>query len=91
MGYGWSVPEPDITPVLSTCDIAALKFVFAWAVEGVDPTRRPQRSSSAHRRPASLSTAQASAVALDPGYAGQPSGGRPGPFYASGFASWAAS
>jgi hypothetical protein len=37
MGYGWSVPEPDVTPVLSTCDIEALKFVFAWAVEGVDP------------------------------------------------------
>ena len=37
MGYGWSVPEPDLTPILSTCDIAALKFVFAWAVEGVDP------------------------------------------------------
>src|SRR5215217_1399992 len=37
MGYGWSVPEPDVTPVLSTCDLAALAVVFAWAVEGVDP------------------------------------------------------
>ena len=37
MGYGWSVPEPDTTPVLSTCDLKALAVVFAWAVEGVDP------------------------------------------------------
>ena len=37
MGYGWSVPEPDDTPVLSTCDLKALAVVFAWAVEGADP------------------------------------------------------
>ena len=37
MGYGWSVPEPDLTPILSTCDIEALAVVFAWALEGVDP------------------------------------------------------
>jgi hypothetical protein len=37
MGYGWSVPEPDETPVLSTCDLEALGVVFAWAVEGVEP------------------------------------------------------
>jgi hypothetical protein len=37
MGYGWSVPEPDLTPILSTCDIKALGEVFAWAVEGVEP------------------------------------------------------
>jgi hypothetical protein len=37
MGYGWSVPEPDLTPILSTCDIKALGVVFAWAVEGADP------------------------------------------------------
>jgi hypothetical protein len=37
MGYGWSVPEPDVTPVLSTCDLTALAVVFAWAVEGAEP------------------------------------------------------
>jgi hypothetical protein len=37
MGYGWSVPEPDVTPILSTCDIKALGVVFAWALEGVEP------------------------------------------------------
>jgi hypothetical protein len=44
MGYGWSVPEPDLTPILSTCDIEALGVVFAWAVEGVDPFPSPETS-----------------------------------------------
>ena len=34
MGYGW--PELG-DPVLSDCDIDALAFVFAWALEGSDP------------------------------------------------------
>jgi hypothetical protein len=34
MGYGW----PDLgDPVLSDCDIDALAFVFAWALEGAEP------------------------------------------------------
>jgi hypothetical protein len=34
MGYGW----PDLgDPVLSDCDIDALAFVFAWALEGSTP------------------------------------------------------
>jgi hypothetical protein len=33
MGYGW----PDLDPVLSQCDIDALAFVFAWALEGSEP------------------------------------------------------
>jgi hypothetical protein len=34
MGYGW----PDLgDPVLSQCDIDALRFVFAWAFEGSAP------------------------------------------------------
>jgi hypothetical protein len=36
MGYGW----PDLgDPVLSDCDIDALAFVFAWAINGTAPTR----------------------------------------------------
>jgi hypothetical protein len=36
MGYGW----PDLgDPVLSQCDIEALAFVFAWALEGAEPYR----------------------------------------------------
>jgi len=34
MGYGW----PDLgDPVLSDCDLDAIAFVFAWALEGSDP------------------------------------------------------
>jgi hypothetical protein len=34
MGYGW----PDYgDPVLSQCDIDALAFIFAWAIEGTEP------------------------------------------------------
>lgn len=34
MGYGW--PELG-DPVLSQCDVDALAFVFAWALEGSEP------------------------------------------------------
>ena len=34
MGYGW----PDLgDPVLSQCDIDALAYIFAWALEGTEP------------------------------------------------------
>jgi hypothetical protein len=34
MGYGW----PDLDdPVLSDCDVDALAFIFAWALEGTEP------------------------------------------------------
>ena len=35
MGYGW--PHPG-DPVLSHCVVDALAFVFAWAINGTDPT-----------------------------------------------------
>jgi len=39
MGYGW----PTLgDPVLSQCDIDALAFVFAWALEGTEPHRPAQ-------------------------------------------------
>ena len=39
MGYGW----PDLgDPVLSDCDIDALAFIFAWAIEGTEPTAPAQ-------------------------------------------------
>jgi hypothetical protein len=34
MGYGW-IGTNDA--VLSQCDVEALAFVFAWALEGVEP------------------------------------------------------
>ena len=34
MGYGW----PDLgDPVLSDCDLDAIAFIFAWALEGREP------------------------------------------------------
>ena len=34
MGYGW----PTLgDPVLSQCDIDALAYIFAWALEGTEP------------------------------------------------------
>ena len=39
MGYGW----PDLgDPVLSDCDIDALRFVFAWVFEGSTPHKPAQ-------------------------------------------------
>jgi hypothetical protein len=33
MGYNW----PDPAPVLSECDLRGLRYVFAWAIEKVEP------------------------------------------------------
>jgi hypothetical protein len=30
MGYGWSVPDPDVTPVLSSCDLRGIRAAFGW-------------------------------------------------------------
>jgi hypothetical protein len=38
MGYGW----PDLgEPVLSDCDLDALRYVFGWAFEGTEPAPPP--------------------------------------------------
>ena len=37
MGYGWSVPDPDLTPILSDCDLAGIAVVFGWALNGEAP------------------------------------------------------
>jgi hypothetical protein len=30
MGYGWSVADPDVTPILSDCDIRGIEIAFGW-------------------------------------------------------------
>jgi hypothetical protein len=30
MGYGWAIPDPDLIPVLSDCDIAGIRAAFGW-------------------------------------------------------------
>jgi hypothetical protein len=35
MAYGWIIEDEE--PILSNCDLNAVAYVFAWAIEGVDP------------------------------------------------------
>lgn len=35
MGYGWFIQGTG--PVLSDCDVAALAYIWAWALEGTEP------------------------------------------------------
>jgi hypothetical protein len=44
MGYGW--PELG-EPVLSQCDVNALAFVFAWALEAATPTHPARAPTTA--------------------------------------------
>jgi hypothetical protein len=37
MGYGWGLPDPDLTPILSDCDIDGIAAAFAWALNGETP------------------------------------------------------
>jgi hypothetical protein len=37
MGYGWLIPNPDLPPILSDCDIEGLKAVFGWLLAGEAP------------------------------------------------------
>jgi hypothetical protein len=30
MGYGWSVADPDVTPILSDCDLDGIRAAFGW-------------------------------------------------------------
>ncbi|HEX5018321.1 MAG TPA: matrixin family metalloprotease [Actinomycetes bacterium] len=39
MGYGWS---EEIDPVMSDCDLDAVKYVFGWAFDGTDPVKPPE-------------------------------------------------
>lgn len=37
MGYGWSLPDPDLIPILSDCDLEGIAAAFAWALDGEAP------------------------------------------------------
>lgn len=37
MGYGWALADPDLTPILSDCDLAGIAAAFAWAISAEDP------------------------------------------------------
>jgi predicted Zn-dependent protease len=46
MGYGWNRTNGK-TPVLSQCDVAALAYLFSWALEGNEPPGPGQSSYDA--------------------------------------------
>lgn len=37
MGYGWGSGYPYTQPVLSPCDVDAIAYAFAWALDGSQP------------------------------------------------------
>lgn len=37
MGYGWALPDPDLTPIISDCDLAGIAATFAWALDSESP------------------------------------------------------
>jgi predicted Zn-dependent protease len=39
MGYGWANSSFGRTPPISQCDVDALAYVWAWALEGTEPAR----------------------------------------------------
>jgi Matrixin len=41
MGYGWSVPDPDVTPILSDCDLAGIRAAFSWVFANEAPHGSP--------------------------------------------------
>jgi hypothetical protein len=30
MAYGWAVPDPDVTPIISSCDLDGIRTAFGW-------------------------------------------------------------
>jgi hypothetical protein len=40
MGYGWNRTN-GIEPVLSDCDLDAIRYIFQWAFDGVEPYAPP--------------------------------------------------
>ena len=37
MGYGWAVADPDVTPILSDCDLQGIKTAFGWVFNKEPP------------------------------------------------------
>ena len=41
MGYGWAEADPDVTPILSDCDIEGIRTVFGWFYNNEPPHPSP--------------------------------------------------
>lgn len=44
MGYGWAMPDPDVIPILSDCDLLGIRTAFSWYFDGEAPHASPIRS-----------------------------------------------
>lgn len=41
MGYGWALPDPDLTPIISDCDLDGIRAAFSWVFAGEAPHPSP--------------------------------------------------
>ena len=41
MGYGWSNASPDLIPIISDCDLDAIRATFSWLFANEPPHRSP--------------------------------------------------
>jgi hypothetical protein len=41
MGYGWATPDPDVTPILSNCDLSGIRTSFGWFFANEPPHPSP--------------------------------------------------
>lgn len=41
MGYGWAVADPDVTPILSDCDLLGIRTAFGWFYNHEPPHASP--------------------------------------------------
>jgi hypothetical protein len=44
MGYGWAIPDPNLVPILSECDLDGLRAAFSWLFAGEAPHPSPVAS-----------------------------------------------
>jgi hypothetical protein len=41
MGYGWAIPDPNLVPILSECDLDGIRAAFSWLFAGEAPHPSP--------------------------------------------------
>jgi hypothetical protein len=41
MGYGWAIPNPNLVPIISTCDLDAIRATFTWLFANEPPHPSP--------------------------------------------------
>jgi len=41
MGYGWAIPDPNLVPILSECDLDGIRAAFSWLYAGEPPHPSP--------------------------------------------------